>query len=316
MGNRMLDWDKLKTFRAIAKIGSFSAAADYLSTSQSALSRSISSLESTLNMVLFYRNIRGLKLTPAGQFLYDVSTEIGQKISAAEIYLQSLQDKFPPLLRIATSKFLSSLWLPLKIGDFAEKNPELRLSILSVNGDINLRTHEGDIAIRPHYTDDNFVEAVHITDFHIQIYADEQYIKNHGMPEKFKDLSKSNILGILDPQMFVKDLSNFKLLSEVSSHKHFMLAGGGKYHNDVNIIVAPQELVGGLNKELTQILPNYEDKIEIYLIYPKALKDVKQIKSIEGFFKANFKDLKASYNILDQVKIVDNKKEAVKENIR
>ena len=62
----------LAAFRAVATLGSVSAAADKLGTSQSSLSRHIQNLEAHLNCKLFLREKRRMILTPAGQHLFAV----------------------------------------------------------------------------------------------------------------------------------------------------------------------------------------------------------------------------------------------------
>ena len=64
-------WDKFKFFYQVAQAGSFSEAANILHITQSALSRSVKSLEDQLDVRLFDRLPRGVALTPKGAFLYD-----------------------------------------------------------------------------------------------------------------------------------------------------------------------------------------------------------------------------------------------------
>jgi DNA-binding transcriptional LysR family regulator len=66
----MLDWDKLRIFHAVATAGSFTHAGQMLSVSQSAVSRQISALEDSLDVLLFHRHARGLLLTEQGEILF------------------------------------------------------------------------------------------------------------------------------------------------------------------------------------------------------------------------------------------------------
>ena len=56
----------LRTFEGAARLGSFSAAAEELHTTQSAVSRTIADLERRLGTMLFERVRRGVRLTPNG----------------------------------------------------------------------------------------------------------------------------------------------------------------------------------------------------------------------------------------------------------
>jgi len=68
-----MDWDKLKIFYVVAKAGSFTHAGETLDLSQSAVSRQISSLESSLDVKLFHRHARGLVLTEAGELVHNMA---------------------------------------------------------------------------------------------------------------------------------------------------------------------------------------------------------------------------------------------------
>src|SRR5207237_871825 len=66
-----MDLKQLRTFRAVAELGSLSKAADRLRAAQPALSRHIKLLEHELRVELFVSNGRGLILIRAGRMLRD-----------------------------------------------------------------------------------------------------------------------------------------------------------------------------------------------------------------------------------------------------
>ena len=66
-----MDITKLKYFTVAAECGSFSETARILYTSQPNISRQISSLEKELGARLFYRSSQDVRLTHAGEYLYD-----------------------------------------------------------------------------------------------------------------------------------------------------------------------------------------------------------------------------------------------------
>ena len=77
----MIDWDKLRIFHAVAEAGSFTHAGNMLNSSQSAVSRQISSLEETINIILFHRHARGLILTEEGEIHHKTTKEIYAQLS-------------------------------------------------------------------------------------------------------------------------------------------------------------------------------------------------------------------------------------------
>ena len=85
-----MDLRQLRTFRAVAELGSLSKASDRLRVAQPALSRQIKLLEHELRVELFTRNGRGMVLTHAGQLLLDRTTGLVRQIEQVRDDLQSV----------------------------------------------------------------------------------------------------------------------------------------------------------------------------------------------------------------------------------
>ena len=88
-----MDLKQLRTFRAVAELGSLSKAADRLRAAQPALSRHIKLLEHELRVELFVRNGRGMLLTSAGRMLLDRTTGLVRQIEQVRDDLQSASGK-------------------------------------------------------------------------------------------------------------------------------------------------------------------------------------------------------------------------------
>ena len=79
-----MDLQKLTYFHCVAEHLSFSIAAEKCHIAQTAMSRSIASLEDELGFKLFDRSYHKVTLTPAGQYFFAESTEILQKFQSAQ----------------------------------------------------------------------------------------------------------------------------------------------------------------------------------------------------------------------------------------
>ena len=64
--HRMADWDLVRIFLEVARIGSFRAAAERLNMSANFLSKRISALENAYKATLMTRHVDGIRLTPEG----------------------------------------------------------------------------------------------------------------------------------------------------------------------------------------------------------------------------------------------------------
>ena len=106
-----LDWDKLRVFHAVAEAGSFTHAGDILKLSQSAVSRQVSALESSLKVPLFHRHARGLILTEQGELLYRTVHDVFAKLAMAEAQLSETKDRPKGALKVTATVALGSTWL-------------------------------------------------------------------------------------------------------------------------------------------------------------------------------------------------------------
>ena len=86
----MLDVKRLRVLREVAACGSFSAAADSLSYTQSAISQQIAALEREAGTTLVERSPRGVRLTDAGEALVRHTDAILARLADAEAELEAI----------------------------------------------------------------------------------------------------------------------------------------------------------------------------------------------------------------------------------
>src|ERR671936_2374551 len=97
----MLDVRRMRVLREVARCGSFSAAAEALSFTQSAVSQQIAALEREAGTVLVQRSARGVRLTEAGESLVRPTEAILARLSEAESELEAIAGLKGGRLRMA-----------------------------------------------------------------------------------------------------------------------------------------------------------------------------------------------------------------------
>ena len=143
-----MDWDKLRVFQAAAEAGSFTHAGERLHLSQSAVSRQISSLEESLNVALFHRHARGLILTEQGEVLLSTTKDVFTKLSATEALISEGRERPKGNLRVTTTVAFGSTWLASRIGRFIDLYPEVDVTLLINDYELDLSMREADVAVR------------------------------------------------------------------------------------------------------------------------------------------------------------------------
>jgi DNA-binding transcriptional LysR family regulator len=152
---RWLPHNALRAFEAVAKHGSFTAAANALLISQSALSRHVISLEKLIGVQLFDRKPQSLLLTTAGQHLLPAVTKSYDRLEYA---IDEIREAGAPTLRTLRVQmpptFAIHLAVPL-LREFRTTSPEVNLDLVSPY-DVGPPPNDVDVAVvysKPAVTD-------------------------------------------------------------------------------------------------------------------------------------------------------------------
>src|SRR5665213_176830 len=125
----MLNVARLKILKEVAYHGSFSAAAEALSYTQSAISQQIATLEAETGMTLLERHPRGVSLTAAGQALVGHAEGILARLEAAEAALEAIAGLRGGRLRMASFPTARATLMPLAIAAFRASYPDVELTL-------------------------------------------------------------------------------------------------------------------------------------------------------------------------------------------
>ncbi len=189
-----MDWDKLRVFHAVAEAGSFTHAGEALNLSQSAVSRQISALEESLHAPLFHRHARGLILTEQGDLLYRTAREVFAKLAMTEAMLTESKDRPRGPLKVTTTVAFGSAWLTPRMREFLDLHPEIEVSLVVDDDELDLSMREADVAIRMSPPRQPDLVQRHLMTIRYPAYASKEYLKKHGTPHKPEDLDKHRII--------------------------------------------------------------------------------------------------------------------------
>ncbi len=148
MTRRLPPLSQLRGFEAAARWSSFKRAAEELHVTQAAISRQIKALEDHLNVPLFRRMTRRVRLTPQGELLLLAVRDAFDSIADVADALCSIPQgtvlsvRFPP--------HLSSRWLMPRLGRFVHMHPDLDLRLSHSTAPLSFSREELDIAVHWH----------------------------------------------------------------------------------------------------------------------------------------------------------------------
>ncbi len=136
----------LRGFEVAARLMSFSAAAQELNVTQTAVSHRIKTLEAQLGVKLFYRSGKTITLTDAGKKLLPEASESFGRLE--NIIHQIKTDSETRVVAVSVTPSFASKWLIQRLGNFWSAYPEIQLNIHHTLENANFTTDGVDIAIR------------------------------------------------------------------------------------------------------------------------------------------------------------------------
>lgn len=119
----------LEYFREVASRGSFTKAAAALRIAQPAVSRAVRQLEEELGVTLLIRDKRQIRLTKAGEKLYEHAVEMHRLLVKAKNDVVNMQDLTQGEVEIGLPSMAGSYYFPDQIMRFLEAYPGLTVSI-------------------------------------------------------------------------------------------------------------------------------------------------------------------------------------------
>ena len=146
----MLDVRRMKVLREVAAQGSFSAAAEALSFTQSAISQHVAALERETGARLVERGARGVRLTDAGRALVEHTEAILCRLDAAEEELAAIAGLRGGRLRLACFQSAGATLVPQAVAVFHSRHPHVELGMVEAEPDeacALLRSGEIDMAL-------------------------------------------------------------------------------------------------------------------------------------------------------------------------
>jgi DNA-binding transcriptional LysR family regulator len=187
---------EMTTLVAAVDNGGFSAAARMLGVTPSAVSKSITRLETRLGVRLLNRTTRQLKATPEGEALVARGRHILAELDEAEMEVTRTRGAPRGLLRLHSLVAFGLHQLPPLLPEFLHRYPEVSVELSISDRLVDLVEEGGDLAVRSGRLADSTLVARRICETERVICAAPSYLKRHGKPHKPEDLLQHNCIVI------------------------------------------------------------------------------------------------------------------------
>lgn len=269
--------DELAALLAVAREGSFVAAAEVLQRHSTVVSKRISALEQRLGVRLLERTTRRVRLTEAGarlaerlQIANEVIFEAEQEAAAGGIELRGR-------LRLAFPAAMGRQWLAPALPGFARQYPGLQIEVDYAERYVDLVAEGFDAALRLGTLADSRLLARRLGDHRIVLGASPDYLDRHGVPASPSALASHNLLRYTGP------VSTPEWRMRNGTLRETILPEGNYHSNDIGALLeAARQGIGIVGfgdwsmardfaaGTLVRVLPQWRFEMDegIYLVRP------------------------------------------------
>jgi DNA-binding transcriptional LysR family regulator len=285
-----IDWDKLRVFHAVADAGSFTHAGDTLNLSQSAVSRQVSALEQSLGTPLFHRHARGLILTEQGETLYETAHNVFAQLAKVQTQLAENKERPQGPLKVSSTVAFGSVFLASRMKEFVNRYPDIDVSLVLADTEVDLSMREADVAIRMTPPTQPDLVQRHLMKLRYRVYAAPEYLQQHGMPKSPKDLDMHQIVVYGDDARPPAANLNWLLDEGAKGGRRDPILRVNSIYGILRAVQsglgvgALPEYMGRELGSLVEVLPELRGpELDMFFVYPEELRDSARIVAFRDF---------------------------------
>jgi DNA-binding transcriptional LysR family regulator len=260
-----------KTVLEVARLGSFSGAADKLDLSTSSVSRQVNEFEEWLGVPVFQRTTRQVSLTSAGEFFIDRLQSIVLDIDSLREEASTLVQSVRGRLRITSALYYTRHRITPHLWGFLQRYPELHVEFVLSDSTTDIIGEGIDLAIRIGQLPDSSLVSRKIDSVRLILAASPGFLERHGTPTQPTDLTEMPCLVDTVPAH-----GKYWPIGKKVRVNSVIEANNGEMIRDLSLqglgisylpdFFVDDDLKSG---KLVQVLPEFEpDEVGVYAVFP------------------------------------------------
>jgi DNA-binding transcriptional LysR family regulator len=195
---RMANWDLVRIFLEVARIGSFRAAAEQLNMSANFLSKRISLLERAYKTTLMTRHVDGIRLTPEGRQVLEAAKRMEDASFGLDRALSQTTPALSGEVRLAVTEGLGTFWLAPRLVEFQRAYPGLLVDLKCEMRSADVLRLEADVAVQLEEPENPDLKRIKIGRLHIMPFVSPSYVDIYGMPKDEDDIRQNHRIVLQD----------------------------------------------------------------------------------------------------------------------
>jgi DNA-binding transcriptional LysR family regulator len=217
------------------------------------------------------------------------------KLEAARTKLTDSRERPNGELKVSTTPGIGIHWLTPRLGEFLDLYPEITITLITTDEELDLAMREADVAIRLRTPTQPDLIQRKLFSVHFHAYASPDYLKRFGTPRTHEELDNHRI--ILLGGAVPAHLQSRRKLLEIGRDGKSPRTPTLTVNNVLGVLRACQRGLGVAmlpdylveeNGGLVQLFGDVDTlALDAYFVYPEELKSVARIQVFRDFLVAN-----------------------------
>jgi DNA-binding transcriptional LysR family regulator len=201
-------------------------------------------------------------------------------------------------LKVSTTVAFGSIWLTPRVKTFIDLYPEITLTLLLTDEELDVAMREADMAIRLNPPTEPDLVQRRLMTLHTHVYASPDYLQTHGMPNSIADLATHNLIiygeDIRPPTAHVNWLMDAVRAARITPNNVLKVNNiYGIYRavqSGVGIAALPDYAVRQISN-LVRIFPEHQGpEFDAFFVYPEELRNSKRLIVFRDFLLSEIRD--------------------------
>lgn len=226
----MFDWEDLRHFLAVGRVGTLSGAARELKVDHATISRRLTSLERDLQVRLVERLPRACRLTDVGSYVFTLARVLEDDAFAIERAVRASQSPLTGKVSLSVPPVLVASFLAQHLTEFRKRFPGIQLSVSGQAQQVSLSRREADIAVRLVRPTESGSVVRKLGTMAFALYASRSY-EALSHPELWEFIAYDARFEDMPQQKWLRSIAGKRPiaceLSEINGHHAAVRAGAG-----------------------------------------------------------------------------------------
>ncbi|OZB93454.1 LysR family transcriptional regulator [Paenibacillus sp. XY044] len=263
-----MDIRQLQYFMEVARLQSFTKAAESLYITQPSISKTIRNIEEELGVTLFDRSGKRVVLTDAGRIIYEQAQPIVKSFQSLSSELGDLKNLKKGHIRLGLPPMVGSSFFPEVIGQFHQRYPQVTMQIFEDGAkkvEVDVESGLLDIGVVVLPTDDSLFHSFSFVRENLMLLVHPSHRLAHRECAGLADLAEENFV------LFREDFAlHDRIITEcvkVGFQPHIVYESSqwdlisGMVAANLGIALLPETICREINRERIRIMPLVEPVI-------------------------------------------------------